>query len=338
MWCLCCVAGMLIDPGLQTVYFHWIWISLAMISGFHMWGVKKAAVAVAFIGPITAAAIVIPTGPSAAAPIEVSEVPLMAAVYAAMVWHARRRQAAMDEVSDSRTRELDFVRDAAHELRTPITIARGHTELIRDAVPAGSQEHADTETVLDELLRLSRMTDRLLMLAAADHEDFLQLAPVCPATLLEDTARRWSNIDGRTVRVDVVMDGMIMADEERLRAALDALIENAFKVIGPDDHVTLVARADGGVAVLEVLDDGPGIAHEHQELIFDRFRRPVESRTGTGLGLPIVKAIAEAHGGSATLRSSLGHGAAFVLRLGPVLPPAPARTPARLADRAPLVA
>ena len=326
---------MLIDPGLQTIYFHWIWISLAMISGFHMWGVKKAAIAVAFIAPITAAAIVIPTGPSAAAPIEVSEVPLMAAVYAAMVWHARRRQAAMDEVSESRTRELDFVRDAAHELRTPITIARGHTELIRDAVPAGSQEHADTETVLDELLRLSRMTDRLLLLAAADHADFLQLAPVRPDELLQDTARRWSSIDGHAVGVRVAMTGTIMADAERLRAALDALIENAFKASGPDGRVTLVARVDAGTAVLEVLDDGPGIALDHQEMIFDRFRRPIESRTGTGLGLPIVKAIAEAHGGSATVDSQVGCGATFALRLGPVLAPtrrlqlAPAEQPAR---------
>ena len=134
------------------------------------------------------------------------------------------------------------------------------------------------------------------------------------------------------------MDGMILADEERLRAALDALIENAFKVIGPDDHVTLVARADGGVAVLEVLDDGPGIAPESQALIFDRFKRPVESRTGTGLGLPIVKAIAEAHGGSATLRSALGQGAAFALRLGPVMPRTAARLPAPAGEHAPLIA
>ena len=311
---------MLLDPGLQTVYFHWIWISLAMISGFHMWGVRKAALVTAVIAPVTAIALVLPSGPAAASPIEVTEVPLMAAVYAAMVWHARRRQAAMDEVSESRTRELDFVRDAAHELRTPITIARGHTELIRDAVPAGSQEHADTQTVLDELLRLSRMTDRLLLLAAADHADFLQLAPVHPDELLQDVARRWSSVDGHAVEVRGAMSGAIMADEERLRAALDALIENAFKASGPDGRVALRAHVDGGVAVLEVLDDGPGIAPEHQDMIFDRFRRPIESRTGTGLGLPIVKAIAEAHGGSATVSSSLGHGAVFALHLGPVLP------------------
>lgn len=321
MWCLLCVAAMVIDPGLQTVYFHWIWISLAMISGFHLWGFKKAAIATACIAPITTVALMAPAGPAAASPIEVTEVPLMAAVYAAMVWHARRRQAAMDELSDTRARERDFVRDAAHELRTPITIARGHTELIRDALPSGSQTRADSETVLAELLRLSRMTDRLLMLASADHADFLSLAPLSPARLLNETARRWSVADGRHVDVEIAMDGVIIADEERLRTALDALIENAFKVTGPGDHVTLVARTEGGSAVLEVLDDGPGIAPENQELIFDRFRRPIESRTGTGLGLPIVRAIAEAHGGTATLRSALGQGTTFSLRLGPVEQP-----------------
>lgn len=326
-WCLLCVAGMLIDPGLQTIYFHWIWISLAMISGFHLWGVKKAAIATACIAPVTTFALLAPSGPAASSPIEVTEVPLMAAVYAAMVWHARRRQAAMDTLSESRERERDFVRDAAHELRTPITIARGHTELIRDAMQAGSQELADSDTVLDELRRLSRITDRLLMLASADHEGFLSLAPLSPEHLLRETARRWSGVDGRDVQVEVAMDGLIIADEERLRAALDALVENAIKATGPGDHVTLVARSEGGRAVLEVLDDGPGIAPENQELIFDRFKRPIESRTGTGLGLPIVRAIAEAHGGSATVSSVVGHGSAFTLHLGPIQPGTRGRQP-----------
>ena len=161
-WCALCVAGMLLDPGLQTVYFHWIWISLAMISGLHLWGVRKAVIATLCIAPVTTMALLAPDGPAASSPIEVTEVPLMALVYATMVWHARRRQAALDTVSESRERERDFVRDAAHELRTPITIARGHTELIRDAMLMGSQERDDADTVLEELRRLSRITDRLL--------------------------------------------------------------------------------------------------------------------------------------------------------------------------------
>lgn len=326
-WCALCVAGMLLDPGLQTVYFHWIWISLAMISGLHLWSVRKAVIATLCIAPVTTLALLAPDGPAASSPIEVTEVPLMALVYATMVWHARRRQAALDTVSESRERERDFVRDAAHELRTPITIARGHTELIRDAMLMGSQERDDADTVLEELRRLSRITDRLLLLASADHEGFLSLAPLNPELLLRETAHCWSGVDGRIVQVEVAMDGLIMADEERLRAALDALVENAIKATGPGDHVTLVARSEGGRAILEVRDDGPGIAPENQELIFDRFKRPVESRTGTGLGLPIVRAIAEAHGGSATVSSVPGHGSAFALRLGPIDPESPARQP-----------
>jgi signal transduction histidine kinase len=99
---------------------------------------------------------------------ELAEVPMMAAMFVAMVWHARRHQGALEALRRSNEREHEFIRDASHQLRTPITVARGHAELVRGgAVDAQSVD--DLEVVIEELDRLSRISDRLLILATAEH-------------------------------------------------------------------------------------------------------------------------------------------------------------------------
>ncbi len=306
---------MVLAPAWQTVPFHWIWISLAMLSGFRLWSLPQAVVVTAAVAVVSGAAMFAPGGMAVESVVELTEVPLMAAVFAAMVWHARRRQEALDEVRRVSECERDFVRDAAHELRTPITVARGHVELVRDALAPDTRARADTEIVLDELRRLSRMSDRLLLLAVADHAGFVRGAPVDVGVVLHDVARRWRIASGCTPAVHIEARISVLADEERLRTALDALIENALHASGRNGRVTLVAREFAGAAVLEVGDDGPGVAPEHQDRIFDRFARAADRRTGTGLGLPIVKAIIEAHGGRVTLHSTPGAGATFALHL-----------------------
>ena len=113
----------------------------------------------------------------------------------------------------------------------------------------------------------------------------------------------------------------VLGDEHRLRHAFDALVENALNATGPGDRVTVATGVRDGKARLSVVDTGPGIAAGDAERVFERFVRGrcAAGRAGTGLGLPIVKAITEAHGGTVTLAGGPGGGAEFTLTLGPPL-------------------
>jgi len=296
----------------ETVPFHFVWVSLTIVYGFRVWRLWPTAAALSGVVVVSGVALVGMSGKGQVATAELTEVPLMGAMFVAMVWHARRRQAALEELRRATERERDFVRDASHELRTPITIARGHAELIRGA-EVGEQTVADAEIVLDELSRLERVAERLLLLAAVEHPNFLRPSLIDVDALVIEAGRRWSASAQRDWRVHADAGGVVAADGERLSYALDALIENAVKVTRDGGAIGIRAWRDGDAAVIEIRDDGPGIAPEHRDRVFDRFARA--NRGGTGLGLPIVKAIVEAHDGSITLESALGMGASLRIRL-----------------------
>jgi two-component system OmpR family sensor kinase len=215
-------------------------------------------------------------------------------------------------------RQREFVRDASHELRTPITVARGHAELI-SAENRETQTGEDIAVVLDELDRLERLSERLLVLAAAEHPSFLAVAMVQIEPLVLGTARRWEPTADREWRVDVASDGWIRADAERLAIALDALIENAVKATDEGERIRIAASHTDGSLVIEVADTGVGIDREQLARVFDRFSRidaaRARGRGGTGLGLAIVKAIAEAHGGSVSADGEPDRGATFRMHL-----------------------
>jgi signal transduction histidine kinase len=240
-------------------------------------------------------------------------VPMLAALVAVMVWHMHRRSRAEGLIRITAERERDFVRDASHQLRTPITVARSHTELIR-ARSDDRQVIADADLVLEELGRLERLSDGLLMLASAEHPQFLERRPIDLARFVHCTAERWSVAAPRRWRVDVQARGTVSADPHRLAHVMDALVENALKATEPGGLIEFATRSSGGDTVIEVSDDGAGIDPAEHERIFDRFARAADG-SGTGLGLPMVRAIAAAHGGTATVRSRPGHGASFVLTL-----------------------
>jgi signal transduction histidine kinase len=309
----------------QTVPFHFVWVSLTLVYGFRIWRPGTTMLVCAVVCVVTSLAFLRPIAAGWINADEVTEVPLMAAMFLAMVWHARRRVAALDEVrrlADSerplRERERDFVRDASHELRTPITVARGYAELIRDA-HAVSETGEDAEMILAELKKLTRISERVLTLARAEQEDFLRRAPLDLEDLVSRTLKRWMIAAPRRWQVEVDADGEVLADGERLEAALDALIENAVAATGPGDRILLRARRGDGDAVVDVVDDGVGIQHEHLGHLFDRFWRAERDRArnpgGTGLGLAIVKAIVEAHGGSVSAASRPGKGTRFTIRV-----------------------
>jgi two-component system, OmpR family, sensor kinase len=315
----------------QTVPFHFVWVSLTLVYGFRIWRMDTTLLVCTAVCALTAGAFAGPIAAGWIHPDELTEVPLMAAMFLAMVWHAQRRAAAMEEVrrlAESerrlRERERDFVRDASHELRTPITVARGYAELIRAAHEA-SEAGDDAEQILGELEKLTRISERLLTLARAEQADFLRRAPLDLEDLITRTARRWTVAAERRWQVEVGEDGELLADAERLEAALDALIENAVAATAEGGRILLRAGVrEDGHAVVEVVDDGIGIRPEHLDRVFDRFWRVDKDRGrergGSGLGLAIVRAIVEAHGGSVGVASELGFGSTFSLRLPCCLP------------------
>jgi signal transduction histidine kinase len=152
---------------------------------------------------------------------ELFEVPLMAAMFLAMVWHARRRVDAQ-RIAEGRAeehrslleRQERFIHDASHELRTPVTIARGHLELLQSA----TETQPEVEVALDELSRMDAIVARLLVLAVADDPDFLQTADIELEPLLEDVFMRWSGLAPRAWRLGPLASGRLHVDADRLRA------------------------------------------------------------------------------------------------------------------------
>lgn len=218
----------------------------------------------------------------------------------------------LDRVEAGFAAQRRFVDDAGHELRTPITIVRGHLELLSD----DPDERRETiALVTDELDRMSRMVNELLLLARAEQPDFLELEPVDVEALTGELHTKLLAFDRREWLVESTGTGWILADRQRLTQAAVQLAENAVKQTGEGDAIALGTFVAGGEARLWVRDTGPGIPEHEQEAIFERFTRGRSGRRsdGAGLGLSIVHAIAAAHGGRVELRSRPGGGATFTL-------------------------
>jgi signal transduction histidine kinase len=262
-------------------------------------------------------------------------IPLVLAIFLGIVWHGRRRQAALAEVqglAEMRASLLErqerFLHDASHELRTPVTIARGHLELLR-------REHLDApelEVALDELRRMERIVERLLLLAKSEQRGFA-LEEIDLEAFLSDLFMRWSEVAPRAWRLDVDLAGRLRADSEALRNALDALLENAVKYTDPGDSIQLSAHADGwGGVVIEVADSGSGVPPEALPRIFDRWARADGARTRErgGAARPRDRRRRRAGARGPLFGRSLPRGTAFRLQLpvrsaeGDVPSPAPA--------------
>ena len=318
--------------------FHFIWISLALVYGLRLWPLPVTLGVLTVVVTATVGSIGVQSLHGLQLWGELLEVPFLAAMFLAMVWHGRRRVAAL-RLAEQRAEESRalvasqerFIQDVSHELRTPMTIARGHLELLRTQAPAS----AELGVALDELERMDAIVDRLLVLARAEQPDFVLSSQIDLAALLEDVFMRWSGVAPRAWRLGPTVSGGLLADPDRLRTALDALVENAVKYTEPCAAIEIRSRLIGDQVSIEVQDEGCGVPPEALERIFDRFARADSARTraagGVGLGLAIADAIAKAHGGACHVTSTR-EGSIFSLRLpglvaGP--PPAlPARAPA----------
>ena len=239
---------------------------------------------------------------------------------------ARTFNAMLDRLEAAFRTQRQFLDDASHELRTPITIVRGHLELLDHSNP---QDIADTKAlVLDELDRMSRLVEDLITLAKAERPDFLRLAPVDLGELLDDILDKARGLGDRHWRVDASSHAIVLADAHRLTQALLQLADNAVKHTTPSDVVAVGTHVDGlsGTVRIWVRDTGPGITPADAARIFERFQRGAASYDGSGLGLAIVSAIAEAFGGRVELDSRPGAGAVFTLVIPYVREPHEDRT------------
>jgi signal transduction histidine kinase len=320
---------MWLGPGLETVPFHFIWISLAIVYGLQAWRPRWAVLTCVAVAVLTGMPLVGHAADRVIPFEEVSEIPLMSLLFLVMVWHVRRRIAAVEEARRSADREQvatrmqqRFVQLASHELRTPITVARGYTELLRDD-STDPRVVEDSGIVLDELSKLDRIAGRLLALAWAHHAN--GVGPVDVGALVHRVARRWTPVTGHDIRAEVA-PAVVVGDEDRLETALDCLVENAIAHTTENPSIVLRAYRREGWVVLEVEDDGPGLpgaalAATLSETTNDGGRH--------GLGFTIVRGVVDAHGGE--LR--FGTGRAGGLRVSIRLPLARGAAPVETAPR-----
>ncbi|MBO2455169.1 HAMP domain-containing protein [Actinomadura barringtoniae] len=212
-----------------------------------------------------------------------------------------------------------MVSDVSHELRTPLSNIRGWLEATQDGV--AELDPVLTASLIEEATLLQHIVDDLQQLALADAGKLrLHPEPVDVADLLEQIATAYrAAAAGLALTIEAPDRPHVDADPVRLRQAIGNLLANALRYTPAGGQVSLRAYAAGDDVLIEVVDTGPGIASEHLPYVFDRFWRAERSRSrqtgGSGLGLAIVRQLAEAHGGSATVRSEPGQGATFVLRL-----------------------
>ena len=217
--------------------------------------------------------------------------------------------------------QREFLDDAGHELKTPLTILRGHLELLDGDDPA---EVAETRALLlDEVDRMSRLVRDLILLAKSDRPDFVALAPVDPAALTDDVAAKARGLGERRWVVDSRAEGTAYVDAQRLTQAMLALCDNAVKHTTPHDTVAVGSARDAGGVRFWVRDTGPGVPETDRERIFERFGRSAAAPDdeGFGLGLSIVRAIARAHGGTVALDPTWTDGTMVVLHVPDRTPP-----------------
>lgn len=215
--------------------------------------------------------------------------------------------------------QKQFIADASHELRSPLTVIQGNLDLLKRNISEDDRRES-LRAIESEAKRMTNIVSDLLMLAEiesgyAGHQEAVSLREV----VLEEFERAKTLAVNRQVIIGRLEDLSVRGDGYRLRQALANLVDNAVKYTPEGGAITISLFGDGGWTRLEVADTGIGISPENLPRIFDRFYRADKSRSrtggGTGLGLAIVKGIAEKHSGRATVSSEPGRGSTFTLWL-----------------------
>jgi two-component system, OmpR family, sensor kinase len=235
----------------------------------------------------------------------------------------------LDRLQRAFARQREFVADASHELRTPLTVMRAQVELLEGETDE-EERRKGMETLMKGLSTMDRLVDDMLVLANAEggrlvEREWIQLEP-----FLDDMVRDMPLFGDRVYRVDGPR-GRLYADPQRLTQVIRNLIRNAVNHTQPGDTVSLTAGARGDRIEFAVSDTGPGIPPDELEQVFERFHRSAgtrrSDRDGSGLGLPIVRALVQAHGGRIWAESRIGEGATIRFDLPGYEPPAPEKGP-----------
>src|SRR4051812_36714972 len=262
--------------GAETIPFHFVWVSTSVVYGLRPFSLRATWLTCGVVTIVTGVALLRHAASGTIGWEETSEIPLMALLFLVMGWHVRRRMAATAEARRmaaaerlGRQTQRRFVRLASHELRTPITVARGFTELLQQASTTGEASE-DFDVVLEELDKLEGTVARLLRLARAEDAP-LELGEVDLGGLLRRTARRWATtVPSR--RFDVECEEMwVRMDQARLGVAIDSMLENAVRHTRDGGVIRLQASRDGSDVTLCVADDGVGIADADLPLVFEGF-------------------------------------------------------------------
>ena len=227
----------------------------------------------------------------------------------------------LDRIDEVMGLQRQLLSDVSHQLKTPLTVMRGHIEVLRlTGVDDPDEVERTLDTVLAEIEHLRVLTEDLLFLGRSLEPGFLELVVSDLRIFLAEVAAAASMLGERQLTIGEVPAVMIEIDESKMRGALLNLVDNAVKATGPGDRIELSAsrRHPGGEILLTVSDSGPGVPRAERARVLERFGRPrSEVREGSGLGLAIVGTVAESHGGYVELDDAVLGGLAASI----VLPP-----------------
>jgi signal transduction histidine kinase len=222
---------------------------------------------------------------------------------------------ARSETEATLARQREFVADASHELRTPLTSVLANLELLEETTKGEQRESA--ASALRSSRRMRRLVADLLLLARADAGRKMPHRPVDLADVVTDAASELEPVAGdHEISISAPPGAEIEGARDELHRLVLNLMENALRHTDPGTAVEASVERQNGEVVLAVEDDGPGIPAELHDKVFERFFRGEGDRSGSsGLGLSIVKAVADSHNGRVTLEPPLdGRGARFVVR------------------------
>ncbi|MEV6892195.1 HAMP domain-containing sensor histidine kinase [Kribbella sp. NPDC051137] len=308
----------------EVIPYHLLFLGLTLVYGFRVWPMVPTLIVTFLVTTSTGWILVAHQLQDGSSRAEWAEIPLMPMLFLAMVWHARRRKAAQDQLelmSEERLavfeREREFFREASHAMRTPVTIALGHLELLEPIVDT-PESTEDYGIVVRQMDRLSALSTRLLALAKLDSGRALRYHDLDLGEFLDDIARNWRESADRDWQFDrPVGAAVVAADRSWLELALDALIENAVHFTSPGDRIRLSCERSGPWYLISVADAGPGIRPKDLPHVFERFwhRRPPSKAPGSGLGLAMAQATVQAHGGQIVAERAPEGGALFQVML-----------------------